>query len=88
MKLILENWKKFLIENHPSPSADYILSDPKMDKVRDAMRNKEDLSTLGISPCELYNIGTALLGEEEFVDDDEMLDVVMDLFSKCNEETK
>ena len=88
MKLILENWKKFLTENHPSPSADYIFTDPKMDKVRDAMRNKEDLSTLGISPCELYNIGTALLGEEEFVDDEEMLDVMMDLFSKCNEETK
>ena len=88
MKLILENWKKFLTESQPSPSADYILSDPKMDKVRDAMRYKEDLSTLGISPCELYNIGTALLGEEEFADNDEMLDVVMDLFDKCNEGTK
>ena len=88
MKLILENWKKFLTENHPPPSADYVLSDPKMDKVRDAMRNKEDLSTLGIDPCELYNIGTALLDEKEFADNDEMLDVVMDLFSKCNEGTK
>jgi hypothetical protein len=77
-----------LTENHPPPSADYILSDPKMDKVRDAMRNKEDLSTLGISPCELYNIGTALLDEKEFADNDEMLDIVMDLFSKCNEGTK
>ena len=88
MKLILENWKKFLTESHPPPSADYILTDPKMDKVRDAMRNKEDLSTLGIGPCELYNIGTVLLDEEEFADNDEMLDIVMDLFSKCNEETK
>jgi len=88
MKLILENWKKFLTESQPPPSADYILSDPKMDKVRDAMRNKEDLSTLGIGPCELYNIGTALLDEEGLLDDDEILDVVMDLFNKCNEETK
>jgi len=88
VKLLLESWKRFLAESHPPPSADYILSDPKMDKVRDAMRNKEDLSTLGIGPCELYNIGTTLLDEEEFADNDEMLDVVMDLFSKCNEETK
>ena len=77
-----------LTENHPSPSADYILTDPKMGKVRDAIRNKEDLSTLGISPCELYNIGTVLLDEKEFADNDEVLDVVMDLFSKCNEGTK
>ena len=57
-------------------------------KNKEYFEPRKDNYGLGISPCELYNIGTALLDEEGFADDDEMLDVVMDLFSKCNEGTK
>ena len=82
MKLLLENWRQYLKESHPSPSADYIFSHPRFEDVRNAIRNNEDLGNLGIDPGELYSLVSAISNEKEFDDDDRLLDVLMDLFRK------
>jgi hypothetical protein len=86
MKLLLENWRQYLKESHPSPSADYISSHPRFEDVRNAIRNNEDLGNLGIDPSELYKLVSFISDEEEFDDDDRLLDVLMDLFNKSNRE--
>ena len=80
MKLLLENWRGYLKECHPSPSADYILSHHRLEDVRNAIRNNEDLGSLGISPGELYKLVSLIMDEDEFEDDDNLLDILMDLF--------
>jgi len=84
MKLLLENWRKYLKKrkSHPSPSADYIFSHPRLEDVRNAIRNDEDLGKLGIDPGELYKLVSVISDEEEFDDDDRLLDVLMGLFMK------
>ena len=82
MKLLLENWRQYLKESHPSPSADYIFSHPRLEDVRNAIRNNEDLGNLGIDPSELYRLVSVISDEKEFDDDDKILDVLMDLFMK------
>ena len=84
MRLLLENWRKYLKKrkSHPSPSADYIFSHPRFEDVRNAIRNNEDLGNLGIDPGELYSLVSAISNEKEFDDDDRLLDVLMDLFRK------
>ncbi len=81
MKLLLENWRGYLKESHPSPSANYILSHLRREDVRNAIRNNEDLGSLGISPGELYNLVSSIMDEDEFEDDDSLLDVLMDIFN-------
>ena len=82
MKHLLENWRQYLKESHPSPSADYIFSHPRLEDVRNAIRNDEDLGELGIDPGELYSLVSVISNEKEFDDDDRLLDVLMDLFRK------
>ena len=82
MKLLFENWRQYLKESHPSPSADYIFSHPRLEDVRNAIRNDEDLGNLGIDPGELYSLVSVISNEKEFDDDDRLLDVLMDLFRK------
>ena len=82
MKLLLENWRQYLKESHPSASADYIFSHPRLEVVRNAIRNDEDLGNLGIDPGELYRLVSVISDEKEFDDDDKILDVLMDLITK------
>ena len=82
MKLLLENWRQYLKESHPSASADYIFSHPRLEDVSNAIRNDEDLGNLGIDPGELYRLVSVISDEKEFDDDDKILDVLMDLITK------
>ena len=84
MKLLLENWRQYLKESHPSASADYIFSHPRLEDVRNAIRNDEDLDNLGIDPSELFKLVSLISNEEEFDDDDSLLDVLMNLLNKSN----
>ena len=81
MQNIVENWREYPKESHPSPSADYILSHHRREYVRNAIRNNEDLGSLGIIPGELYKLVSSIMDEDEFEDDDNLLDVLMDIFN-------
>ena len=84
MKLLIENWRQYIRESHPSPSANYIFSHPRLEDVRNAIRNDEDLDNLGIDPSELFKLVSLISNEEEFDDDDSLLDVLMNLLNKSN----